>query len=150
MLVFFTLKARTQLRDIHDYIVRDNAIAARAVVMRIEAVVRFLETTARPAEARCRAAVSLSHLLRDFRANRADHPHPACRAIPPLFSRSSGSLQRENLHPLADKTRSGFEETASEMERGDVGAVRYTHDECSSLLPRMNDEIPHRATIRPV
>jgi len=42
MLVFFTPKARAQLRGIHDYIARDNATAARAVVMRVEAIASFL------------------------------------------------------------------------------------------------------------
>ena len=42
MLVFFTPKARAQLRDIHAYIARDNVAAARAVVMRVEVVAGFL------------------------------------------------------------------------------------------------------------
>jgi plasmid stabilization system protein ParE len=42
MAVFFTPRARAQLRDIHDYIARDNVTAARAVVIRVEAVARFL------------------------------------------------------------------------------------------------------------
>lgn len=42
MRVIFMPGVRAQLREIHDYIAKDNEVAARAVIARVEVVADFL------------------------------------------------------------------------------------------------------------
>ena len=128
MLVFFTPKARAQLRDIYDYVARDNSTAARAVVMRVEAVARFLgdnpEAGYRLPRGRLRRfpvrpfpyLVYYEVSEKTVRIIRIRHAAQYRRA----FHDEAVPFKMEKLWPLTDEERVDLEEAVREMERGDA------------------------------